>query len=122
LALILITHDLSVLAETCDHIAVMYAGQIAEHGTVAEVFAHSEHPYTQRLLRAYPAVGGPRQLSVPIPGVPPDPAALPPGCVFAPRCHAAQEVCTETGVDLREVRPGHHARCLFAPWPHEAPA
>jgi peptide/nickel transport system ATP-binding protein len=121
LALILITHDLSVLAETCDRIAVMYAGQIAEQGSIAEVFAHPEHPYTQRMLRAYPAVGGPRSLSAPIPGLPPDPAALPPGCVFAPRCHAVQEVCTEAPVALREVRPRHDARCLFAPWPHEAP-
>jgi len=122
LALILITHDLSVLAETCDRIAVMYAGQIAEQGTITEVFGRPEHPYTQRMLRAYPSVGGPRALSVPIPGLPPDPAALPPGCVFSPRCHAVQDVCTQTAVALREVRPGHDARCLFAPWPHEAPA
>jgi peptide/nickel transport system ATP-binding protein len=117
LAMILITHDLSVLAETCDRVAIMYGGQIAEIGAISELYYNPQHPYTQRLLGSFPAVGGTRQLAPPIEGVPPDPAALPPGCRFNPRCHKAQEVCTKELVDLRQVGPNHQARCLFAPWP-----
>jgi peptide/nickel transport system ATP-binding protein len=117
LAMLLITHDLSVLAETCDRVAIMYAGQIAEEGSIDELFHNPQHPYTQRLLGAFPKVGGSRELAPPIPGAPPDPAAPPSGCLFHPRCHKAQEVCTHTRVDIRTVADGHGARCLFAPWP-----
>jgi oligopeptide/dipeptide ABC transporter ATP-binding protein len=117
LAMILITHDLSVLAETCDRVAIMYGGQIAEIGPIHDLYYNPEHPYTQRLLGSFPAVGGTRQLAPPIMGVPPDPAALPEGCRFHPRCHMAQEVCTKELVALRDVGEAHSARCLFAPWP-----
>jgi len=117
LAMLLITHDLSVLAETCDRVAIMYAGQIAEEGPIDALFHSPQHPYTQRLLGAFPTVGGPRTLAPPIPGAPPDPADPPSGCLFHPRCHKAREQCTDGRVDMRSVGQEHGARCLFAPWP-----
>jgi peptide/nickel transport system ATP-binding protein len=116
LALILISHDLGVMAETCDRIAVMYAGRIVESGPVAGVFASPQHPYTKRLLETLPVIGGSRGLAAPIPGGPPDPAALPTGCRFHPRCPWAQERCTSEDPALREVEPGQSAACHFAPW------
>ena len=92
LAMILITHDLSVLAETCDRVAIMYAGQIAEHGPSSACSRPPQHPYTQRLLAAFPAIGGPRELAPAIPGVPPDPAEQPPGL---PRSRRAATACAE---------------------------
>ena len=117
LAMLLITHDLSVLAETCDRVAIMYAGQIAEEGPVDALYHSPQHPYTQRLLGAFPAVGGPRELAPPIPGAPPDPADPPSGCLFHPRCHKARDECAEARVTVRTVGERHEARCLFAPWP-----
>jgi peptide/nickel transport system ATP-binding protein len=115
LALILISHDLGVLAETCDRIAVMYAGRIVETGPVREVFAAPQHPYTKRLLDSLPVIGGSRELTAPIPGGPPDPGDLPQGCRFRPRCPYAAEACLEDP-PLREVRPAQAAACHFAPW------
>ena len=115
LALILISHDLSVLAETCDRIAVMYAGRIVETGPVDAVFSSPQHPYTKRLLASLPVIGGSRTLATPIPGGPPDPADAPTGCSFRPRCPYAAERCSETPA-LREVAPAQSAACHFAPW------
>jgi peptide/nickel transport system ATP-binding protein len=129
LALILISHDLAVLAETCDRIAVMYAGRIVETGPVASVFAAPQHPYTKRLLDSLPVIGGPRALAAPIPGRPPAPGETPEGCRFRPRCPYAAERCGEDPA-LRDVAPGdlhsgpaqpgvahgHAAACHFAPW------
>jgi peptide/nickel transport system ATP-binding protein len=114
-ALILISHDLGVLAETCDRIAVMYAGRIVEIGPVGEVFARPQHPYTKRLLESLPVIGGRRGLAEPIPGSPPDPGNPPAGCRFHPRCPYAAERC-EADPPLREVGTGHAAACHFAPW------
>jgi peptide/nickel transport system ATP-binding protein len=115
LALILISHDLGVLSETCDRIAVMYAGRIVETGPVREVFAGPQHPYTKRLLDSLPVIGGSRELAAPIPGGPPDPGDLPQGCRFRPRCPYAAEKCLKDPA-LREVRPAQAAACHFAPW------
>ncbi len=115
LALLLITHDLGVIAETCDRVAVMYAGGIVETGPVETVFATPQHPYTQRLLGAFPQVGGERVLAPAIPGTPPDPADPPSGCRFHPRCHLAREVCASGEVALRPVGEAHESACLFAP-------
>ena len=115
LALILISHDLGVLAETCDRIAVMYAGRIVETGPVSSVFEDPQHPYTKRLLDSLPVIGGARGLAAPIPGGPPDPGDLPAGCRFRPRCPYAAEKCLQDP-PLREVRPGQAAACHFAPW------
>jgi peptide/nickel transport system ATP-binding protein len=93
LSLILITHDLSVLAETCDRVMIMYAGRVAEEGPVGLVYGTPRHPYTQMLLRAFPDVlSGRRDLGT-IPGSPPDLRTPPPGCRFHPRCPAAMDVC-----------------------------
>ncbi len=116
LALILISHDLGVMAETCDRIAIMYAGRIVEEGPVDRVFAAPQHPYTKRLLETLPVIGENRGLGTPIPGGPPDPGAPPSGCRFHPRCPYAQDVCTSDDPALREVAPAQSAACHFAPW------
>lgn len=121
LALILISHDLGVLSETCDRIAVMYAGRIVETGPVRDVFAAPQHPYTKRLLDSLPVIGGVRQLAAPIPGGPPDPGDLSEGCRFRPRCPYAADRCLEDPA-LREVRPAQSAACHFAPWEKWPPA
>jgi peptide/nickel transport system ATP-binding protein len=115
LSLILISHDLGVLAETCDRIAVMYAGRIVESGPVRAVFDTPQHPYTKRLLDSLPVIGGERGLAAPIPGGPPDPGELPEGCRFRPRCPYAADACL-ADPPLREVRPAQAAACHFAPW------
>lgn len=95
LSLILITHDLSVIAETCDRVMIMYAGQVAEEGPVSEVFRRPRHPYTQKLLAAFPNIHADRRTLDVIPGTPPDLRQPPPGCRFAPRCTAAMAICSE---------------------------
>jgi oligopeptide/dipeptide ABC transporter ATP-binding protein len=95
LSLILITHDLSVIAETCDRVLVMYAGRVAEEGPVGEVFRRPRHPYTQKLLSTFPNIHADRRTLDVIPGSPPDLRDTPPGCPFAPRCPFAMAVCTE---------------------------
>ncbi|HEX9551024.1 MAG TPA: ABC transporter ATP-binding protein [Candidatus Limnocylindrales bacterium] len=95
LSLILITHDLSVIAETCDRVLIMYAGRVAEEGPVAEVFTRPRHPYTQKLLNAFPNIQADRRTLDVIPGSPPDLRNPPPGCRFAPRCPMAMAVCSE---------------------------
>ena len=115
LALILISHDLAVLAETCDRLAVMYAGRIVESGPAAQVFGAPQHPYTKKLLDSLPIIGGARGVGDPIPGAPPDPADAPEGCTFRPRCAYAAEACLAEP-PLREVAPAQSAACHFAPW------
>jgi oligopeptide/dipeptide ABC transporter ATP-binding protein len=95
LSLILITHDLSVIAETCDRVLIMYAGRVAEEGPVNEVFRRPRHPYTQKLLAAFPNIAADRRALEVIPGSPPDLRHPSPGCPFAPRCTAAMTICTE---------------------------
>ena len=95
LSLILITHDLSVLAETCDRVLVMYAGKVAEEGPVRRVFSAPRHPYTRKLVGSFPNLHGDRRTLDTIQGQPPDLLAPPPGCRFAPRCEFAMPVCTE---------------------------
>jgi len=92
MGLILITHDLGVVAESSDRVAVMYAGRIVETGRVSEVFGRPAHPYTEGLLRSMPPSGGKGKLS-PIPGAPPSLSAIPPGCPFRPRCPYAEPIC-----------------------------
>jgi oligopeptide/dipeptide ABC transporter ATP-binding protein len=95
LSLILITHDLSVVAETCDRVLVMYAGRIAEEGPVEQVFRSPRHPYTQKLVSSFPNIRADRRTLEVIPGSPPDLRTPPPGCRFAPRCGYAMPICTE---------------------------
>jgi peptide/nickel transport system ATP-binding protein len=114
LALLLITHDLSVIAETCDRVAIMYAGQIVEQGAVREVLETPKHPYTERLLAGFAHVGGSRELGQPIPGAPPHPGEPFPGCRFAPRCHKVFPACTKAPIPLFLDEQGRESRCLLS--------
>ena len=93
LSLIVVTHDLSMVAEICDRIAIMYAGKIVEKGNIAKVFKDPKHPYTSGLLEAFPSIAGPKRVLKSIPGFPPDLLNPPSGCRFYPRCPYAMEVC-----------------------------
>ena len=104
-----------MLAETCDRLAVMYAGRIVESGPAAQVFGAPQHPYTKKLLDSLPVIGGARGVADPIPGTPPDPAEAPEGCSFRPRCPYAADACLAEP-PLREVAPGQSSACHFAPW------
>jgi len=95
LSLVLITHDLSVIAETCDRTLIMYAGRVAEEGPVSRIFTVPRHPYTERLLGAFPSIQADRRSLEMIPGTPPDLRDPPPGCRFHPRCPVAMDVCRE---------------------------
>ena len=111
-SMILITHDLGVVAETCDSVAVIYAGKIVEYGSLEDIFDHPSHPYTKGLFGSLPgmAVGEKRLRS--INGLPPDPTDLPRGCSFAPRCPHAGPACRgEVEIPYREITPGHFVRC-----------
>jgi oligopeptide transport system ATP-binding protein len=115
MGLILITHDLGVVAEVADRIAVMYAGRIVEHTDAATLYAHPGHPYTRGLMDSVPRVDGVAGAPlVPIPGLPPSLSAIPNGCPFHPRCAYAQDVCTDEVPLLREVGADHQAACHFA--------
>ena len=116
MAVLLITHDLGVVAGRADRVAVMYAGQIVEEATTAELFAHPSHPYTQGLFASVPRIGGPLTRLRPIPGSVPPPAAWPDGCRFRPRC-AQAFARSEVAPPLLEVAPGHRMRCWLAEEP-----
>ncbi len=115
-AILLITHDLGVVAETCDDVAVMYAGRIVEQASAVELFSRPLHPYTIGLLRARPNVDArDRSPLATIPGMVPPPQDFPSGCRFHPRCsHAREPQCNLDPPALREVSPGHFVRCHFA--------
>lgn len=112
---ILITHDLSILGETCDKIAVMYAGKIVEHGTVEDIFERTAHPYTQRLIACFPNIEGARSIPEGIPGAPPNMLELSPGCSFAPRCARKQACCETREPEIRQIGEKHFAACHFVP-------
>jgi len=116
ISIILITHDLGVVAEMADRVLVMYGGRKVEYAAVNELFEHSMHPYTWGLLRSLPRLDADRNAErlLPIPGVPPSLIHLPPGCHFYPRCRFRQDICAEKYPDLREVVPDHWAACHFA--------
>jgi peptide/nickel transport system ATP-binding protein/oligopeptide transport system ATP-binding protein len=115
MSIVLITHDLGVIAEMADEVAVMYAGRIAERATAAELFASPQHPYTLGLLGSVPRLDEARDELLAIEGAVPPPFALPKGCRFAPRCPFAIEACTRAPPPLEEVEPGHFAACIRAP-------
>jgi oligopeptide/dipeptide ABC transporter ATP-binding protein len=114
-ATILITHDLGIVAEMADRIAVMYAGQIVEEADAVTLFEDPKHPYTQGLIGSVPVLGTVKNLLDTIPGTVPDLIDLPVGCRFADRCSARVEnqltICTEVEPELFEVGEGHRARC-----------
>jgi len=115
LSLILITHDLSVIAETCDRVLVMYAGRVAEEGPVRTVFREPRHPYTQMLLAAIPNLDSDRRLLGTIPGAPPDLRTPPPGCRFHPRCPLVMDVCREVVPDEVRHADGVRVACHLYP-------
>jgi len=115
LSLILITHDLSVIAETCDRVMVMYAGRVAEEGPVRTVFSAPRHPYTQMLLAAIPNLESDRRLLGTIPGSPPDLRTPPPGCRFHPRCPMAMDVCREIVPEEVRYADGVRVACHLYP-------
>ncbi len=115
MAIVLITHDLGVVAEMADEVAVMYAGRVVERSAGADIFDDPQHPYTLGLLGSIPKIEEQRDRLLAIEGSVPAPFALPPGCRFHPRCVFAADACTETDPGLRTLSPGHRAACLRAP-------
>ena len=113
MSLVLVSHDMAVVAETCDRVAVMYAGRIVELTDTATIFRDPRHPYTLGLMRSIPRIDGTVNRLEPIPGQPPNLSTLPPGCSFAPRCRFATPECRTTEPALRELTPGHFSACLF---------
>ena len=117
-AIILITHDLAITAQLCDRIVVMYAGQVVEQSATRELFRAPRHPYTRGLLDSMPRLGQKRARLAQIPGQPPDLAALPRGCRFAPRCPRVQDRCHAEEPSLTSSADGRDVRCHF---PLESP-
>ncbi|WP_373307067.1 ABC transporter ATP-binding protein [Streptomyces longisporoflavus] len=116
LGLIMISHDLAVLSDTCDRLAVMYAGRVVEEGPASEVYENARHPYGKALSAAFPRIGDATSRFAPrgLPGDPPDPSALPTGCTFHPRCPVALDSCTTEDQALRDAGPRHRAACVHA--------
>jgi oligopeptide/dipeptide ABC transporter ATP-binding protein len=113
MSILLITHDLGVVAETCDRVAVMYAGKVVESASVESLFERPKHPYTHGLFRSLPTLGERRKQLAVIPGAVPSPLDFPSGCRFRTRCSMVQEICA-TEPPLREIKPAHLAACHFA--------
>jgi peptide/nickel transport system ATP-binding protein len=111
-SMIMISHNLGVVAEVCDDLAVIYAGEIVELGDREAVFDHPSHPYTLGLFGAVPTLAEDKERLNPITGLPPDPSNLPGGCHFNPRCSLASEECRQEKITLREITPGHFCRCI----------
>jgi len=115
MAVILITHDLGVVAQMVDRVMVMYGGRVAEEGTVEQVFGRPAHPYTRLLLESIPSLDHERDRLPSIPGMVPTLAEMPSGCRFHPRCPQAMAVCRERVPPAVEPEPGHRAACFAAP-------
>ncbi len=111
-SVILITHDLGVVADFCDSVAVAYAGEIVESGTVEHIFDNPRHPYTEGLFNSLPKLDSTERRLKPIKGLMPDPSIQVPGCRFSDRCPYADEKCAQTRPEAVEVEPGHMARCF----------
>jgi peptide/nickel transport system ATP-binding protein len=114
MTLVLISHDLGVVAENTDRVCVMYAGRIVEDAPIDAIFDRPAHPYTSGLLAALPELDGPRRRLKAIPGVVPEPWNLPPGCSFAPRCPEAERACEAGTPPAVQVERGHRAACIHA--------
>ncbi|MFG3612696.1 ABC transporter ATP-binding protein [Rummeliibacillus stabekisii] len=112
-AMMLITHDLGVVAEMCDRIVVMYAGKVVEEADVFELFENPKHPYTKGLLNSVPKLGLKSERLTSIPGNVPTPANMPKGCKFAPRCIEVMEICKTEDPELSQISNGHQCRCFL---------
>jgi peptide/nickel transport system ATP-binding protein/oligopeptide transport system ATP-binding protein len=115
MSIILITHDLGVVAEMADEVAVMYSGRVVERAPARALFEDPQHPYTLGLLGSVPRLDEERDRLLAIEGSVPPPFALPPGCRFAPRCPFAIEACRAAPPPLRALAPDHHVACIRAP-------
>jgi len=113
-SMLIITHDLGIVADTCDEVIIMYAGELVEYGSLEQVFRNPVHPYTLGLFGSIPSLHKDVDRLSPIPGLMPDPADLPSGCKFHTRCTRAGDACKESLPQLIEVKPGHMVRCLQA--------
>ena len=113
MSVVIITHDLGVVAEHCHRVMVMYAGQVVEMGPTKSVIANPQHPYTRGLLRSIPRLAERKKRILPIEGMVPEPIELPPECRFRPRCAEAEDAC-RSPVAMRVVAPGREARCIHA--------
>ncbi|MCD7955755.1 MAG: ABC transporter ATP-binding protein [Lachnospiraceae bacterium] len=111
-SMILITHDLGVIAQTCDTVAVIYAGKIVESGSKEDLFDHPAHPYTNGLFASLPSMTDDNEKLKPIAGMPPDPTNLPSGCAFSPRCPYATDACRSGEIPVQELTPGHFCACI----------
>lgn len=111
-SVLLITHDLGIVAECCQKVAVMYAGEIVEYGSLRDIFKETSHPYTMGLFRSIPSLTRKEKRLNPIDGLMPDPANLPGGCCFHPRCPYADETCRSCHPDLSDAGNGHKVRCF----------
>ena len=111
-SLILITHDLGVVAEVCDKVAIIYAGEILEYGTLEEIYNHTAHPYTQGLFQSIPSLEEAVHRLKPIDGLMPDPTNLPTGCKFAPRCPQCTETCKSQHPQMQTIGGSHTVRCF----------
>ena len=111
-SMVLITHDLGIVAESCDAVAIMYAGEIVEYGSLEDIYDHTAHPYTIGLFGSIPRLDLDTERLQPIQGLMPDPINLPAGCPFHPRCPYATPECWENRPEHREVTPGHFVKCL----------
>ena len=110
-SMIMITHDLGVVAQVCDSVAVVYAGEIMEYGTKEQIFDHPLYPYTKGLFGSLPNMNNDAERLSPIEGLPPNPADLPKGCAFHPRCPYATEACEQAHIPLTDMGGGHLCRC-----------
>lgn len=117
-AMLLITHDLGIVAEVCDRVAIMYAGEIIEYGTLTEIFEHPVHPYTQGLFSSIPKLDEKVRRLTPIQGMMPDPANLPSGCAFAPRCTKADAACAADKPQHVSINQEHSVSCYH--WQQES--
>ena len=111
LGMMLITHDLSIIAETCENCAIMYAGKIVEYGDIVTIFKEPLHPYTKGLIEAFPSIKTAKRKMTSIPGFPPDLLDPPPGCRFHPRCPYAKSICRKEEPRFMEVAGKHHVMC-----------
>ncbi len=111
-SMIMITHDLGIVSEVCDNVAIIYAGEVVEYGSLDHIYRNPQHPYTNGLFGSLPDVNKDVEFLSPIEGLMPDPADLPKGCRFNPRCKYACPQCSERAPAFTETEPGHFVRCL----------
>lgn len=113
MSMLMITHDLGIVAEVCDEVSVVYAGRVVEHGTLEDIFEHTAHPYTEGLFNSIPNIDNRTSRLIPIPGLMPDPTNLPAGCPFSPRCAYATERCKTECPARTNLSDTHYVSCFL---------